>query len=182
MPEAGSVDSSRPQNPGRLWIWMLGAVLIVGADQLAKAWFNGHLHYGERLHVLPFFDFTLLYNPGAAFSFLADGQGWQRWLFTAIALIAAGLIVHLLRRSLDQLLFCASLMAILGGAVGNVVDRIQHGHVIDFLLFYWNTWYFPAFNIADMAITCGAFLLILDELRRHRRERRQAADSTSFHK
>lgn len=182
MPKTEGIDSNHAQKSGRLWIWMLGAVLIVGADQLAKAWFNGHLHYGERVRVLPFFDFTLLYNPGAAFSFLADGQGWQRWLFTAIALIAAGLIIHLLRRSLDQFLFCGSLMAILGGAVGNVADRIQHGHVIDFLLFYWDTWYFPAFNIADVAITCGALLLILDELRRHRRERRQAAGSTSLHK
>lgn len=183
MPKTQGVDSSLTQKSSRIWIWIwiLGAALIVGADQLAKAWFNGHLHYGERQRVLPFFDFTLLYNPGAAFSFLADGQGWQRWLFTAIALIAAALIIHLLRRNLDQVLFCGSLMAILGGAVGNVVDRIQHGHVIDFLLFYWDTWYFPAFNIADTAITCGAFLLILDEFRRHRRERRQAAESTSFH-
>jgi signal peptidase II len=127
--------------------------------------------------VLPFFDFTLLYNPGAAFSFLADGQGWQRWLFTGIALLAAGLIVHLLRRHPGDRLFCASLMSILGGALGNVIDRIQHGHVIDYLLFYCNGWHYPAFNIADISITCGAILLILDEVRRIRHERRKSRAS-----
>jgi len=152
-------------------------LLIVALDQLSKAYFNSHVPYGERWRVLPFFDFTLLYNPGAAFSFLADGEGWQRWLFTVIALLATGLIIHLLRRNPDDSLFCASLMSILGGAVGNVIDRIQHGHVIDFLLFYWNGWHFPAFNVADISITCGAILLILDELRRIRRERRKSRTS-----
>src|SRR3546814_15858952 len=126
----------------RFWAWMLGALAIIVLDQLTKIYFDSHLAYGERWHLLPFFDFTLLYNPGAAFSFLADGQGWQRWFFTAIALGATGHIVHLLRRSPGQTLFCASLMCILGGAIGNVIDRIQHGHVIAFLLFYWDSWYF----------------------------------------
>lgn len=157
----------------RFWAWLGAAVLIVLLDQAAKAYFDSHLHYGERLHILPFFDFTLLHNSGAAFSFLAEGQGWQRWLFTAIAIGAAALIINLLRRDSGQPLFCSSLTAILGGAVGNVVDRIQHGHVVDFLLFYWRDWYFPAFNIADVAITCGAILLILDELLRVGRERRR---------
>jgi signal peptidase II len=121
--------------------------------------------------VLPFFDFTLLYNPGAAFSFLADGHGLQRWLFSAIALIAVVLILHLLWRNPRQPLFCTAIAAILGGAVGNLIDRIQHGHVVDFLLFYWRQWYFPAFNVADVAITCGAALLILDEVLRWRRAR-----------
>src|SRR3546814_2727538 len=94
---------------------------------------------------------------------MADGQGWQRWFFTAIALGATGLIVHWLRRSRGQTLFCASLMCILGGAIGNVIDRIQHGHVIDFLLFYWDSWYFPAFNVADIAISCGAVLLVYED-------------------
>ncbi len=159
----------------RFWAWMLGALLIVVLDQLTKSYVDSHLAYGERWHLLPFFNITLLYNPGAAFSFLADGHGWQRWLFTAIALGAAGLIINLLRRSPGQLLFCSSLMAILGGAVGNLVDRMQHGHVVDFLLFYWNSWYFPAFNVADVAITCGAALLLLDEVLRIRRERRSKA-------
>jgi signal peptidase II len=179
MPDQSLPPQERPGagpsvRPEPLWAWLLGAAVIVAADQASKAFFNGHLSYGERWHILPFFDLTLLYNPGAAFSFLAGGQGWQRWLFTAIAFIAVGIIVHLLRRSRDQRLFCASLMAILGGAIGNVIDRIQHGHVIDFLLFYWDRWYFPAFNLADTAITCGAALLVLDEWRRFRRERRAA--------
>jgi len=144
-------------------------------DQLTKLHFNTTLSFAQRLPVLPFFDFTLLYNPGAAFSFLAAEQGWQRWLFTLIALGAIGLILHLLRRHPGQTLFSLSLSLILGGAVGNLIDRIQHGHVIDFLLFYWRDWYFPAFNVADIAITCGAGLLILDEILRIRRERRRRA-------
>jgi signal peptidase II len=157
--------------------WLLGALLIIVADQISKVYFDSRLVYGERWPVLPFFDFTLLYNTGAAFSFLADGQGWQRWLFTAIALGAVSLIINLLRRSPTQMLFCTSLMCILGGAVGNVIDRIQHGHVIDFLLFYWNTWYFPAFNVADIAISLGAALLILDEVLRWRNSRQKARKS-----
>lgn len=153
--------------------WLLGAALIVLADQLTKIHFDSSLSYGERWPVLPFFDFTLLYNPGAAFSFLAEGEGWQRWLFSSIALLATGLILHLLWKSPGQRLFCAALMAILGGAIGNLIDRLQHGHVIDFLLFYWQQWHFPAFNIADIAITCGATLLILDEILRVVRQRRQ---------
>ncbi len=152
--------------------WLLIALLVVILDQVTKLYFNSALQYGERWNVFPFFDFTLLFNPGAAFSFLADGQGWQRWLFTAIALAATGLIIHLLRRHPGQTLFCASLTAILGGALGNLIDRLQHGHVVDFLLFYWRSWHFPAFNVADIAISCGAALLILDEIYRIRRERR----------
>lgn len=178
MPKANMVTSNGSRNTLRFWGWLLGALAIVGLDQVTKIYFDTHLAYGERWPVLPFFDFTLLYNPGAAFSFLADGQGWQRWLFSAIALGAAGLIIHLLRRNPNQWLFCSSLMTILGGAIGNLIDRMQHGHVIDFLLFYWNNWYFPAFNVADVAITCGAILLILDELCRIKRERGKAVKST----
>lgn len=166
-------ESGRP-GPARrsLWQWLLVALAIVVLDQLTKAGFDHTLDYAQRVSVLPFFDFTLLYNPGAAFSFLADGQGWQRWFFTGIAIVAIVLIIHLLRRHAAQTLFCASLACILGGAAGNLIDRIAHGHVIDFLLFYWRDWFFPAFNVADVAITCGAFLLILDELQRLRRARR----------
>lgn len=155
-----------------MYIWLVLAGVIVVLDQLSKLWFNNSLYYAERIQVLPFFDFTLLYNPGAAFSFLADGNGWQRWFFTAIAVVAIGLILNLLYRHSKQKLFCASLSLILGGAAGNVIDRIVFGHVIDFLLFYWDTWYFPAFNIADVAITCGAALLILDEVLRIRNTKR----------
>jgi signal peptidase II len=191
MREAESAGAPGPQPQGdrvardgaprhkarRFWLWILGALLIVVLDQITKAYFDTALQYGERWHMLPFFDFTLLYNTGAAFSFLAEGQGWQRWFFTAVAVGAVGLILHLLRRNPGQTLFCASLMCILGGAVGNAIDRVQHGHVVDFLLFYWNGWYFPAFNVADIAISCGAALLVLDEIRRIRRERRKTGKS-----
>lgn len=169
-PEQGSKYPA-PLAGVSLWGWLTGALVIVALDQLTKIWFDSHLHYAERVGVLPFFDFTLLYNTGAAFSFLAGGQGWQRWLFTGIAVIAVIVIIHLLRRNASQTLFCTSLMFILGGAVGNLIDRVIYGHVIDFLLFYWNDWFFPAFNIADIAITCGAISLVLDEILRVRRAR-----------
>ncbi|NYT82997.1 lipoprotein signal peptidase [Alcaligenaceae bacterium] len=178
MPEGAQIP--RPSSSGRragFWGWLLAAAAIIIVDQQTKIHFDSLLQYGERRAVLPFFDFTLLYNPGAAFSFLADGQGWQRWLFTAIALGATGLILYLLRKNPEQKLFCASLACILGGAIGNLIDRVQHGHVIDFLLFYWESWFFPAFNVADVAISCGAALLILDEILRMRRGRKQPDSS-----
>lgn len=171
MPKHSAQTMHATPKPSRFWGWLALAVCIILADQFSKVWFDSQLHYGERIAVLPFFDFTLLYNPGAAFSFLAGGAGWQRWLFTGIAAVAIGLILYLLRRNPGQTLFCGALASILGGAAGNVIDRVQHGHVIDFLLFYHHPWYFPAFNIADIAITCGALLLILDEVQRVRRER-----------
>lgn len=151
--------------------WLALAAVLIGLDQASKSAVDGWLVYGQRVAVLPVFDLTLLYNTGAAFSFLADGDGSQRWLFTGIALIAAVIILRLLYTHAGQGLFCASITCILGGALGNVYDRIVHGHVVDFLLFYWKDWYFPAFNIADIAITCGAGLLILDEVLQSRRRK-----------
>ena len=182
MPESRQPVTSSPA-PARkgaaMARWLALALAIVILDQLTKIYFEGAYRYGERVNVLPFFDFTLVYNPGAAFSFLADGQGWQRWLFSVIALSAVGLILHLLRKHPGQTLFCSALSLILGGAVGNLVDRVQHGHVIDFLLFYWKDWYFPAFNIADVAISCGAILLLLDEWRRMQGERKRRAHANA---
>jgi len=155
--------------------WLLLALVIIAADQWTKIWFDSVLQYGQRWNILPFFDFTLVYNTGAAFSFLSDGQGWQRWLFTGIALVATIIITRLLWKHPQQKLLCAALACILGGALGNAIDRLLYGHVVDFLLFYWQDWYFPAFNIADVAITVGAILLLLDEILRWRRERRQRA-------
>lgn len=165
-----SKASSRKR--GGFIYWLLGALLIVIIDQITKFAIEHNFHYAERFNVLPFFDLTLLYNPGAAFSFLADGSGWQRWFFTGIAVVAVTLILHLLRRHPEQKLFCLSLSLILGGAIGNLIDRIIHSHVIDFLLFYWRDAYFPAFNVADMAITVGAILLILDEILRIKKQKK----------
>ncbi len=153
--------------------WMALAQILVVLDQISKIWFDANLDYGQRMPVLPFFDFTLVYNSGAAFSFLADSEGWQRWLFTAIALIASVVIIRLLWRHPSQKILCAALACILGGALGNAIDRVLYGHVVDFLLFYWQDWYFPAFNIADVAITLGAIFLLLDEILRWRRERQR---------
>lgn len=155
--------------------WLLLALAWIGFDQFTKVWFDANLMYGERWNLLPFFDFTLVYNTGAAFSFLADGEGWQRWFFTGIALVATVVVIRLLWKHPTQTVLCAALSCILGGALGNAVDRVLYGHVVDFLLFYWQDWYFPAFNIADVAITIGAILLLLDEILRWRRERQQRA-------
>ena len=171
MPEQASTEN-QPAKGKPFSLWLLLALGVIVLDQLTKWYFNSHLAYGERWQLLPFFDFTLLFNTGAAFSFLASGEGWQRWLFTVIALAAAALILQLLRKHAGQTLFCLSLSLIMGGALGNLVDRLYHGHVIDFLLFYWNQWFFPAFNVADIAITCGAILLILDELLRMRQKQK----------
>lgn len=155
--------------------WLLLATLIIVLDQVAKIWFDANLLYGERWKLLPFFDFTLVYNAGAAFSFLADAAGWQRWFFTAIAIVAAVIITRMLWKHSRHPVLCSALACILGGALGNAIDRLIYGHVVDFLLFYWQDWYFPAFNIADVAITIGAILLLLDEILRWRHQRQQRA-------
>lgn len=148
------------------------AALLVVLDQASKWIAVRALEFGERIPVLPgFFDFTLVYNRGAAFSFLAGADGWQRWFFTVIGVAAAGFIVWMLARHGAQRLFAFALALILGGAVGNVIDRVLHGQVTDFVLLYWRDWHWPAFNVADMAITLGALLLVLDELRRVRSAR-----------
>ena len=148
------------------WLVLAGCLLIV--DQLTKLWFDSSLRFGERLQVLPFFDFTLLYNTGAAFSFLADQAGWQRWFFTILGLGASAFMLWMMHTNRSQRRLLLALALILSGAVGNVIDRIAYGHVIDFLLFYWQNWYYPAFNVADSCITLGAILLILDEILRLR--------------
>lgn len=161
-----------PKAKGKLGGALALALLIIVLDQITKVYFNTAFSYGERLNILPFFDFTLLYNRGAAFSFLASEEGWQRWLFTGLGLVAAAVILWFLRRTPDQPRFRLALTLILGGALGNVIDRVVYGHVVDFLLFYWDNWYYPAFNIADVAITCGAVLLVLDDLLRARSQKK----------
>ncbi len=155
----------------RWWPWLLLAAAIFVADQWTKQWILDHYQHGDATFVTSFFNIVRAHNPGAAFSFLAGASGWQRWFFTAIGVGAAVFIVWLLRAHAGQRLFSLALAMILGGAIGNVVDRLQHGYVVDFLDFHWAGWHFPAFNIADSGITVGAVLLILDELRRMRRGR-----------
>jgi signal peptidase II len=150
--------------------WLLLAVAIFLADQLTKVLILGYYRLGDSTYVTNFLNIVRAHNTGAAFSFLAAASGWQRWLFTAIGIAAAIFIVWLLRRHAGQKLFSFALACILGGAVGNVVDRLLHGYVVDFIQVHWqNRWFFPAFNIADSGITIGAACLILDELLRVRR-------------
>jgi signal peptidase II len=152
---------------GSMMPWLGIAFLVILVDQLTKITITKLFFHGEEKHVTSFFNLVLAYNPGAAFSFLSDQGGWQRYFFTAIALAAVGYIVYLLRRHPGQRLFCWALALIMGGAIGNVIDRLVYGHVIDFLDFHWRGFgHFPAFNIADSAICIGAALFIFDELRR----------------
>ncbi len=147
--------------------WLLLATLVAIIDQLTKLLILRRFKFGERMPVIEnFFDLTLLFNKGAAFSFLANAGGWQKWFFIAIAFIAIVVLLYLLAKHGNQKLFAFGIAMILGGAVGNVIDRIAYGQVTDFLLFYWKTYFFPAFNVADSAITLGAICLIFDEFRR----------------
>jgi signal peptidase II len=146
----------------RLAPWLLIAAVIAVLDQTTKAVVQANLQPGARIVVLPFADLVLVFNTGAAFSFLAGAGGWQRAFFIAVALGAAVLIVHLLRRHPEDRLFCAGLALILGGALGNLWDRIALGHVVDFVLLHAYGYHWPAFNVADSAITVGAGLLIWD--------------------
>ena len=160
-------------NARRWWIWLALSLAVVAADQLAKLAVLAALRPGEERVVTAFFSVILAFNTGAAFSFLRDAAGWQRYLFSAIAIGAAVLIVWLLKRGGDRW-YCAGLALILGGALGNLWDRVALGVVVDFLLFHWNDWYYPAFNLADSAITIGAALLILDSFRQRRADRAPA--------
>lgn len=151
--------------------WLGLAVVIVAIDQLTKVVIERLFDYGDVHPVTGFFNLVLTYNKGAAFSFLAGASGWQKEFLTGIGIAASLVIVYLLARHGTQKLFSLALALILGGAIGNVIDRIAHGHVIDFLDFHWRGWHWPAFNVADSAIVCGAALLVVDELLRVRRAR-----------
>jgi signal peptidase II len=146
--------------------WLGIAILVILIDQLSKITIAKLFHYGESHTITSFFNLVLAYNPGAAFSFLATESGWQRYLFTGLGIAAALFIIYLLKRNAGQRMFCWALSLVLGGAIGNVIDRIAYGHVIDFLDFHIRTWHWPAFNAADSAICVGAVLFVLDELRR----------------
>lgn len=144
--------------------WLGLALVLVALDQLAKYVVMRQLAHGG-IEVAPFFNLVLVYNRGAAFSFLSDASGWQRELFIAIALVASAWVIWLLRKHPQETLFCFALSLILGGAVGNVIDRVWYGAVVDFLDFHVAGYHWPAFNVADSAITCGAALLIWEGVR-----------------
>ena len=161
-----------PARPNALvWLWLSAAVIVL--DQASKWLIVQNLGLYEIRVLLPVLELTRLHNTGAAFSLLAGAGGWQRWFFVGLATVVSAGIAWWLRTlpARGQPWLVTGLALLLGGAVGNVIDRLLHGHVIDFLHFHWQQWYYPAFNVADMAISCGAALLILDALLHARRER-----------
>jgi len=159
--------STRAGSGWLLWIGI--AALIVVIDQFTKVLVLGSFQYGEGVPVTSFFNLVRVHNLGAAFSFLSNAGGWQRWFFTGLGSVAALVMVWLLRSHAGQRLFSSAISFILGGAIGNVIDRLLHGYVVDFLDFHRAGWHFPAFNVADADISVGAACLILDELLRVRR-------------
>ncbi|MBI5717543.1 MAG: lipoprotein signal peptidase [Burkholderiales bacterium] len=161
--------------PG-LALWLALAVLVIVADQVTKTLVLQQFHHGEVRPLAPFFNLVRVHNTGAAFNFLADAAGWQRWFFVVLGVVVSGFIIWMIRAHPQQRLFCFAVTMIMGGALGNVVDRLLHGYVVDFLQFrfgflepVFHGGFFPSFNLADSAITLGAACLILDELLRVRR-------------
>jgi signal peptidase II len=153
-----------------LALWLTVAAAVVLLDQWSKSLALAQLEYGRPVPVLPVLNMTLQYNEGAAFSFLSDAGGWQRWFFSLVAIVASVVIaVWLSRLKHRDRLLAASLSLILGGAVGNLWDRLQFGHVVDFISVHYHNWYFPTFNVADSAVSVGAALMILDALLQSRR-------------
>ena len=169
------------RGPG-LWLWLGLAVIVILADQVTKTLILGWFQLGDSRPVTEFFNLVRVHNTGAAFSFLAGASGWQRWFFITLGLVVSGFIVWMIRAHPTQKLFCFAVSMIMGGALGNVVDRALHGYVVDFLQFRFDVLaplfhggYFPSFNAADAAITLGAVCLVLDEVLRVRGSRATAA-------
>lgn len=154
----------------KLYFSLILAAIILVLDLLSKHWVEFNLSYGQQIVITDFFNLVLAYNAGAAFSFLSDASGWQRWFLSTIAALVAVLIVYLLYKHTSNRLFCFALSLILGGALGNLWDRITLGHVVDFMDFHVVGYHWPAFNLADSAIFCGACLLILDSIRNGRND------------
>ncbi len=164
---------------GSGWRWLPLSVAVIVLDQITKLLIVQHFTYGERLNLLPVLDLTLAYNPGAAWSFLAAESGWQRWLFTGLSIVVSAALLLWLRRlkARSQGLLSCAVSLILAGALGNVIDRIRLGRVIDFVMVYWDEHMFPIFNVADSAITVGAAFLLLDALLEMRRSKVQSPAS-----
>ena len=144
------------------WLWLAGIIILL--DQLSKWVVLGTLQPGDSRYVAPFWNWVLTFNPGAAFSFLSDAGGWQRWFFTVLALGVSGWIVVLLRRHCNEFRLSLALTMVLGGALGNVIDRVRFGAVVDFIQWHVAGYYWPAFNVADSAITVGAIFLVFSQL------------------
>jgi signal peptidase II len=169
MAKKSNSENNLNTNSPRLMTWLGIAAIIMLLDQISKITLSRVLVFESSQVINAYLNLVMVYNKGAAFSFLADQQGWQRYFFAAISIAASLFIIWLLRRHAEQKLFCWSLTLILGGAVGNLIDRLAYGHVIDFIDVHVNNWHWPAFNVADSAITLGAILFVLDELRRVKR-------------
>jgi signal peptidase II len=168
----------RRANGSGLTLWLGLAALVIVLDQLTKVAILGAFELGDSQRVTSFFNLVRVHNTGAAFSFLAGASGWQRWFFVTLGLVASGFIIWMIRSHPGQKLFCFAVTMIMGGALGNVIDRLLHGYVVDFLQFrfkllepIFHGGFFPSFNVADSAITLGACCLILDEILRVRRAR-----------
>jgi signal peptidase II len=164
MPSTTTTMGAQTTSPN-WWRWLVLAAAVIVLDLATKAWVVSIFREGQEVPVTSFFSLVLAYNTGAAFSFLAGHDGWQRWLFTGIAIVASVFLVWMIRRGGHRLLMCG-LALILGGALGNLWDRLMEGRVTDFLLFHYAGWSFPAFNVADSAISIGAAMLILDSFRK----------------
>ena len=152
-----------------LWVWLGVALVVILLDQLTKTLILGDFQIGETRTVTSFFNVVRVHNTGAAFNFLAGASGWQRWFFVGLGLTASAVIAWMLKKHPGQKLFCFAIAMILGGAVGNVIDRLIHGYVVDFIQLHYAGRAFPSFNLADSAITLGAICLVLDELLRVRK-------------
>jgi signal peptidase II len=166
MPNHGVKNSGGEKMGKAIWGWYGLAVLLIVLDQLTKMWMSANLSYGETITLTSFFNFTLLHNTGAAFSFLSDAGGWQRWFFGAVAaIVSAVLVVWIARLPRNNVWEACALALILGGAVGNLYDRVMLGYVVDFIVVHYQRYAWPAFNIADSAICVGAAMLIIDMFR-----------------
>jgi len=175
LPDASGSDMNGSDVNGSKLRWLWLALLVIVLDLGTKAMATAMLTYGNPVPVMPMFNFTLLHNTGAAFSFLAGQSGWQRWFFVTLAVVVSVVLFRWLKTlKADETWSAIAIVLILGGALGNVYDRVVHGYVVDFLHFYWNDFHFPAFNIADTAITIGAGMMILDIFRKPRVEQNTA--------
>lgn len=164
------MNQTSPQASSSKWYVLLALGVLI-ADQMTKWWAQMSLPMAQPIKVTDFLNWFLIYNPGAAFSFLSQAGGWQRWFFTVIGIVAAIVIIWLLQKNVHDRPFCLALSLILGGAIGNVLDRLLYGAVVDFIDVHYDGWHWPAFNIADSAISIGATLIVINEIRRAIKDR-----------